>query len=268
MPKVTTRPPHVKRGSAAAEYLPREDQVQPAQSKTRAKFFARLALDKRLAHGAVRLALVLWTHADNRGQCWPGQRSLRRELGASGNSLKPWVTSLAKAGYIRIKEITTKRGRATLYSFKWGVTETSNRGVTAFDGGVTGFEGGVTETSNETVLHRTVLHEPKGGPAVAKEIGLLSKDRERINRQIEDERKNPKPNYDLIAGLQEELEALNAPAIARGRARRAAKAKPRHAARPRNEADQPTPHERGKFGGVTEARWKELVKQVKEAVTV
>jgi hypothetical protein len=126
------------------------DAANDAARRQRGKVFKRLVLDQSIPHGAVRLFILLYTHSKN-GRCFPGQRLLRRELGCSMASLKPWIEALKKGGYMTTTETVSKNGLLTIYSLNLGVFPVSvTPGVSGFEPGVSGFVGGVSGFSNRT----------------------------------------------------------------------------------------------------------------------
>ena len=67
----------------------------------KAQTFTRAAKDRRLSHGAVRLFVVLHSHADSaKGTCFPGHKCLAEEMGCSNRKIRPWVDELVAAGYV------------------------------------------------------------------------------------------------------------------------------------------------------------------------
>jgi len=132
--------------------------------RLRAEVFKRLALDSSIPHGAVRLFLVLYTYSKN-GRCWPGQRTLQRDLHCQMNSIKPWVEKLQRNGYLTTTQTITNKGTITIYTLNLGrpLPEPVTGGVTGFKGGVTGFKGGVTGTGNEIIsTELSPLNQGKG----------------------------------------------------------------------------------------------------------
>jgi hypothetical protein len=127
------------------------DNQQSSHSKARAEVFKRLVYDRAIKHGAVRLFLLLYTYTNTNGKCWPGQRRLRRILGCSRSSIKPWVESLRGGGYLSTSQEITSRGRRTIYPLNLGMfPKVGTPGVPGFSRGVPGFNGGVPKTGNET----------------------------------------------------------------------------------------------------------------------
>ena len=141
-------------------------EVKAAQArKLRALVFKRLVLDHRVPHGAVRLFLLLYTYSSKDGRCWPGQRKLRRDLGCSIDSLKPWVESLRTGRYLTTKEARTRAGKITIYNLNLGVFPVSGTpGVPTFGPGVPGFCEGVPESRNETNSIERISTERKASP--------------------------------------------------------------------------------------------------------
>jgi hypothetical protein len=76
-----------------------ENETTPTISK--AQSFERLVLDKRLSDGAFRLFHYLKIYTDRNGVCWPGRRSMKRDLGSDFSSLQKWIEELKKSGWLR-----------------------------------------------------------------------------------------------------------------------------------------------------------------------
>lgn len=124
-----------------------------AQTRLRAETFKRLALDRNIPHGAVRLFMLLYTFVNKKNSCWPGQRRLQKSLGCSTSSLKPWVEKLVGAGYLKTETVVCSKGVATVYHLNFsGVSPVLGApgGVSGSGTGVSGFKGGVSKTRNET----------------------------------------------------------------------------------------------------------------------
>lgn len=124
------------------------------RSAVKSQTFSRLLLDQKISHGACRLFGVLNLYANQKDQCFPGQRILRKQLGCSFSSMKPWITQLVKQGYISLESRECDRGLLTLYTLHF-----TGGGVPKIVAGVPTFGSGVPKTRNETVLHRTVSTE-------------------------------------------------------------------------------------------------------------
>ena len=56
-------------------------------------------LDRRLSRGARLLFAVLKRHARQRSICWPGYRSLCRDLAACEDTVRRWMRELIAAGH-------------------------------------------------------------------------------------------------------------------------------------------------------------------------
>lgn len=172
-----TRTAQVARNRATAEYLPVPAEARAPDPRgkldekvdlrvRKAQTFARLALNRNLTHGAVRLFLVLYTFADaETGRCWPGQRKLRGLLGSATDSLKPWLEALNAEGFISMEMASTAKGLKTIYTlhFDGGVPETRNTLPSPDPGlspGVPAFGPGDPETRNETNTNEPNSTEP------------------------------------------------------------------------------------------------------------
>ncbi|HLH53281.1 MAG TPA: helix-turn-helix domain-containing protein, partial [Verrucomicrobiae bacterium] len=126
---------------------PAGGRVELVTSRDRAETFKRLAFDRSVPHGATRLFQVLFTFCDENATCFPGQRLLRKALGCSASSLKPWIEALERGGYLSTEARFTSRGLLTVYTLHFcPVNQADSGGVfpvseTPPQQGVSGFAG-------------------------------------------------------------------------------------------------------------------------------
>jgi hypothetical protein len=80
----------------------------------RIKVYRRLVRDRAVSHGAFRLWHYLRDRADAQGACYPGQRLIRKDLGADPHSLKGWTEQLVHGQYLRI----TGRGSRGVFRYQ------------------------------------------------------------------------------------------------------------------------------------------------------
>ena len=87
---------------------PAEREGGPSKRRSRAEWFSALMRDTRISHGAFRLWHCLYDyHNPKTMQCWPGRRTIMKDLACSGDSIAPWKKQLVQTGWLRIE----RRGR-------------------------------------------------------------------------------------------------------------------------------------------------------------
>ena len=72
----------------------------------------RAALDKKLGAAALRVFIVLASHANKQAECWPRQQLIAERLGISQQAVGQHIKKLQTLGYI---EITHRKGTSNLY---------------------------------------------------------------------------------------------------------------------------------------------------------
>ncbi len=152
----------------------------PSRSRVIAESFARLARDTRIGHGAVRLFLCLYIYWNPKtGECFPGQRAIRKDIGCSGSSIKGWVAELVSNQWAKVREEVWPRGVRHIYTLLNGrggvllepvtppVTESSDTGCSRIGAGSLLKPGTrpVTKSGGTTNSTGTNSKEHKGGAA-------------------------------------------------------------------------------------------------------
>lgn len=85
-----------------------------ARARVWAKAYSALMRDRRITHGEFRLWHCLNDHLNSiTGKCFPGQRTISKEIGCDTHSLKDWTATLESAGWLRI--MRSERGRGFHY---------------------------------------------------------------------------------------------------------------------------------------------------------
>lgn len=67
------------------------------------KFYDKILKDKTLSSGAFRLWHLFASRTGKNSDCWPGQRSIREDLGLSFDSITRYTKELVTAGYITVE---------------------------------------------------------------------------------------------------------------------------------------------------------------------
>lgn len=73
----------------------------------------RAALDKELGAAALRVLILIASHADKDGICWPSQAGMARDLGIARPAVNKYVKKLRDLGYIRAQRQTRENGSET-----------------------------------------------------------------------------------------------------------------------------------------------------------
>jgi len=77
--------------------------------RTPPEVYRRLIHEKRITHGAFRLWHYLRDRANKSSRCWPGQRTIARDLRCKTHTLenkgKGWIPQLVSAGYLAVQKI-------------------------------------------------------------------------------------------------------------------------------------------------------------------
>lgn len=83
-------------------------------------YFSSIYADDRLPHRAKAVYMYLKDRADKYGQCWPGIRTISRELNVSVSTVKRAVDDLVKFGYLEKEYRFRENGGQTsnLYKLK------------------------------------------------------------------------------------------------------------------------------------------------------
>lgn len=85
------------------------------------RFVAHSAVlnDHRLKPGPVRLYCVLDDYAGERGECYPYQATLAKQLGVAARTIRRWEAELVKAGHMAAR----RTARGNRYTLAWVVLD-------------------------------------------------------------------------------------------------------------------------------------------------
>lgn len=83
-------------------------------------YFESIYSDKNLPHRAKAVYMYLKDRANKEGQCWPGIKTIARELGLSVSTVKRALHDLEQRGYLEKTARLRENGGATsnLYTVK------------------------------------------------------------------------------------------------------------------------------------------------------
>lgn len=194
----------------------------------------RLIQDARISHGAFRLWHYLNDRKNAESVCWPQQRTIAGELHCKIHSLSGWTSELVQCGYLsveqrganhhnvyRILDGTVLPKPASPRDAQTGNTNdvalpkpaTPVLPISAVRDAQTG-NARVAQTGNGS-NNQEVIPRSKGGPTPPRSASQpdirtdwqLSKDRERLLRDIRTERDMASPDALVIEGWKKQLKA-------------------------------------------------------------
>lgn len=177
--------------------------------KVPADTWKRLLHDKRISHGAFRLMHMLLDH-DGRHGCFPGLRCLSREVGSNLTTVSRWLLELKQHDWIKFD---AQHRRRTHYQL---LPEVVTDGTVTRSGSrllpevVTE---SVTRSGNSTKpreLNQITKGEkpPRTFKRERPEVWKLAKDRERLKKQLAEEKEKSSPDQELMDIYREEIRQI------------------------------------------------------------
>jgi DNA-binding MarR family transcriptional regulator len=76
-------------------------------------WFGTIYADRELSHRAKVVYMYLCDHADAKGKCWPGIKTIATDLNLSRSTVKRAINDLEKHGYLEKKHRFRENGSYT-----------------------------------------------------------------------------------------------------------------------------------------------------------